>query len=87
MSETAAEDSAPGPRIGVAAAAETLGITVAHLREILAAGAIPFVAGGDGGPRLRVVDVERYREQRTRRYGALADIAEAVSDSPGGWDS
>jgi hypothetical protein len=79
-------DPDPDGEITVEAAAEMLGESVAFLREILAAGAIPSRVDGDTR-QIAVADVVGYREERARRRVHLRAITRIVDASPGGWDS
>lgn len=65
-------------------AAHLLGVSRPYLNELLDAEAIPYRRVGNQR-RIRVLDLDAYRQRRQQREQALHAMAHAVNESDGGW--
>lgn len=66
-------------------AARMLGVSRPYLNELLDVEAIDYRRVGNQR-RIRVLELEAYRQRRKQAERALAEMAEVVNESPGGWD-
>lgn len=65
-------------------AASMLGVSRAYLNELLDLEAIPYRRVGNQR-RIRMVDLNAYRERRDRAHAGLRKMADIVNESAGGW--
>ncbi len=65
-------------------AASMLGVSRPHLNELLDVEAIPYRRVGNQR-RIRVVDLNAYRQRRDRAHAGLREMADVVNESAGGW--
>lgn len=66
-------------------AAKLLGMSRPHLNELLDVEAIPYRRVGNQR-RIRVLDLEAYRQRRDRARAALAEMAAITDETPAGWN-
>jgi excisionase family DNA binding protein len=67
-------------------AASMLGVSRPHLNELLDVEAIPYRRVGNQR-RIRVIDLNAFRERRDRAHAGLRKMADVVNESAGGWTS
>lgn len=67
-------------------AGQMLGISRPYLNELLDLEAVPYRRVGNQR-RIRVLDLEAYRQRRDKARSALQQMAAIVDESSGGWDS
>lgn len=65
-------------------AASMLGVSRPHLNELLDLEAIPYRRVGNQR-RIRVVDLNAYRERRDRRAAGMREIMDVQNEASGGW--
>lgn len=65
-------------------AALMLGVSRPYLNELLDVEAIPYRRVGNQR-RIRVVDLDAYRERRDRAVAGMGEIMAVQNDAPGGW--
>jgi excisionase family DNA binding protein len=65
-------------------AASMLGVSRPHLNHLLDAEAIPYRRVGNQR-RIRVLDLNAYRERRERAHAGLREMADVVNESAGDW--
>jgi excisionase family DNA binding protein len=65
-------------------AAGMLGVSRPYLNELLEVEAIPYRRVGNQR-RIRVLDLEAYRQRRTEAERALGAMADIINQSSGGW--
>jgi excisionase family DNA binding protein len=64
--------------------AQLLGVSRPYLNELLEAEAIPYRRVGNQR-RIRVIDLDAYRQRRQQRERALRAMADVVNESDSGW--
>ncbi len=67
-------------------AAQILGVSRPYLNELLDAEAVPYRFVGNQR-RIRVLDIAKYQARRDQATHALAEMANVINESEGGWDS
>lgn len=65
-------------------AASMLGVSRPYLNELLEVEAIPYRRVGNQR-RIRVVDLNAYREKRDRAQAGMREIMDIQNESPAGW--
>jgi excisionase family DNA binding protein len=65
-------------------AAKLLGVSRPYLNELLEIEAIPYRRVGNQR-RIRVLDLDRYRQRRDTAQAGLRRMAEITNESAGGW--